>query len=94
MSNTNLKTYRVLLQKTTPVYTIVTVTAANEDDAAEQAIDCVEDFSCDRLPEEGVWSLIPAVGIFMPDEDSEPEVLRVSETAAETPELSAWDTEQ
>ena len=89
----NIETCQVLLHKMTQVYTMVTVTAANEDHAIEQATDSVEDFTHHRLPEKGVWSLIPAVDILLPAEAGEPEVLGVYEGAVETRERSSWGTE-
>ena len=68
----------------TPVYTLVTVTAANEDAAAQQARNSVEEYSHDRLPDHEVWSLIPPVDIFMPAEDGELEVLGVLEGDVDT----------
>jgi hypothetical protein len=84
MKNGGSKTYRVLLQKMTPVYTLVTVTAANEDAAAQQARNSVEEYSHDRLPGHEVWSFIPPVDIFMPAEDGELEVLGVLEGDVDT----------
>lgn len=73
--------YKVLLQKMTPVYTLVPIAAANEDEAARQALNSAEafslEFSHDRLPSDEVWSIIPPVDIFMPAEDDDPEVLGV-----------------
>lgn len=36
--------YNVLLEQMTPLYTLVTVTAADEEDAQEKALAAVEDF--------------------------------------------------
>lgn len=79
MKADNKKTYKVLLQKMTPVFTLVTITATSKDGAAEKAIEAAEWFSHDRLPDDGMWSLIPAVNIFNPEEDGEPEVLTICE---------------
>jgi hypothetical protein len=84
MKNGESKTYNVLLQKMTPVYTLVTVAAVNEDAAAQQARNTVEEYSHDRLPDHEVWSLIPPVDIFMRAEDGEPEVLGVLEGDLDT----------
>jgi len=73
------RAYGVLLEKMTPVYTLVMVMAANEEDAVDAALEDAEDFGHDRLPGEGVWSIIPSVDILMPTEDGGPKVIGVCE---------------
>jgi len=41
----------------------LTITATSKDRAAEKAMEAAEGFSHDRLPDDEVWSLIPAVNI-------------------------------
>ena len=50
------KQYNVLLEQMTPLYTLVMVTAADEEEAQEKALAEVEDFQHDRLPDDGIWS--------------------------------------
>jgi len=85
MKNTSMNKYHVLLEKMTPLYTLITVTAKNEEDATEQALEQVVEFSHDRLPSEGIWSVVPQVDIFSPTEDGEPSVIDISD--------AGWDVE-
>ncbi len=72
------KQYQVLLEQMTPLYTVVRVTATDEEDAQDKALAAVEDFQHDRLPDDGIWSIIPPVDIFSPTDDGEPTVLEIS----------------
>jgi hypothetical protein len=88
------KTYKVLLEQMTPVYTVVTVTANDEEEAAALAEEIAEEegheWSHDRLPNDNTWSFIPPVNIFMPTEDEPPRVLGVCDGLADISEFSCW----
>ena len=88
------KTYRVLLEQMTPVYTLVTVTATDEEEAAAKAEEMAEEegdeWSHDRLPGEGVWSFIPPMDIVMPTEDDPPRAISICDGQAEISEHSCW----
>jgi hypothetical protein len=75
--------YQVLLEQMTPVYTLVTVTATNEEEARAKAeakaYDEGLEWSHDRLPNDDTWSFIPPMNIFMPTEDGPPRALGVWE---------------
>ena len=95
MKGHSTKQYNVLLEQMTPLYTLVTVTATDEEDAQDKALAGVEDFQHDRLPDDGVWSIIPPVHIFSPTEDGEPTVIDISEVngdSGEQPGLSATES--
>jgi len=95
MKGHSTKQYNVLLEQMTPLYTLVTVTATDEEDAQDKALAGVEDFQHDRLPDDGVWSIIPPVDIFMPTEDGEPTVLEISAVnpdAADQPSSSSIES--
>ena len=88
------KTFKVLLEKMTPVYTFVTVTAKDEEEAAAKAEEKVweegNEWSHDRLPSDEVWSIIPPMDIAMPTEDEPPRVLGVCAEHADVLELACW----
>ena len=92
LTNKKGKTFRVLLEKMTPVYTLVKVTATSAEDGVEQALESAQDFCHERLPEDGVWSLIPPLDIAMPTDDGEPQVPGICDGEVDPATLSCWDS--
>jgi hypothetical protein len=96
METNQEKTYKVMLEQMVPVYTLVTVTATDEEEAAVKAQDKAEEegheWSHDRLPDEQTWSFIPPVDIALPTEDGPPRVLGVWEGEFGSADLACWGT--
>jgi hypothetical protein len=83
-------TYKVLLEKMTPVYSLVTVMATTEEGAVESALAEAAEFNHERLPGDGVWSTIPPVDILIPADDGEPRAVGVCEANVDAANLSCF----
>src|SRR4051812_34897374 len=94
MKTNNENIYKVLLEQMTPVYTLVTIAATDEKEAAAKTEEkaCEEGYtwSHGRLPSDGVWSFIPPLDIVMPAEDGPPRVLGVCDGHVNIAELACW----
>ena len=78
----------------TPVYTLLTVTAENAEEAADKA-EAMGDDECHIWghacePGDEKWSIIPPISIIMPTEDGPVRVLGVCDGKADPTTMSCW----